>query len=59
MLPLSEKWPRQTITISVRQESETVLVDISYDARIFFTMIAAPNALVKEVRELRLVLETK
>jgi len=35
------------------------LVDISYNVRIFFTMIVAPNALVKEIRELRFMLETK
>ena len=59
MLALSEKWPRQIIMVSIRRENEMTLVDISYNVRIFFTMIVAPNALVKEIRELRFMLETK
>jgi hypothetical protein len=57
MLPLSETWPRQTISISFRQESEIVHIDIRYDVRVCYTMIAAPNALTKEARDLRLKLE--
>jgi hypothetical protein len=59
LLPLSETWPRQTITVSISQDSEQALVDVSYDVRIFCTMIAAPNALVKETRQLRMKLEAK
>ena len=38
------------------------MVNVSYDVRdayIFVGLIVAPNALVEEVRELRLLLETK
>ena len=59
MLPLSETWPRQIIAISISVETEQVLVEISYDVRLRFTMIAAPNALVRETRELRSILESK
>jgi len=57
MLPLSERWPRQTITVSISEDGEQVLVDISYDVRVHFTVVTAPNALVTETRELRSILE--
>jgi hypothetical protein len=56
LLALSERWPAQTITVSVRQEGGTSFADISYDVRIFLTLIAAPNQLVKEIQKLRSLL---
>ena len=58
----SETQLRQTIEVSTGREGAAALVNVSYDvqdAHIFFGLIMAPNALVEEVRELRLLLETK
>ena len=56
LLPCSEKCPRQTITVSIRREGDAATVDVSYDARMLFTFVMAPNALEKEARELQCLL---
>lgn len=57
LLVLSERWPRQTITVTLTAQASSVVVDISYDVRLFYTFVIAPSALVKEARELRRLLE--
>ena len=61
LVPLSETWPRQTITVSIRQDGQdddTSGLEVSYDVRMLFTFVFAPNALEKEARELQSLLQT-
>jgi hypothetical protein len=59
LLVVSERWPQQSIVVTLAQRAEVVVLDISYDVKMFFTFIIAPNALQKETRQLRTLLEAK
>ena len=59
---LSETQLRQTIVVSTAQEGGATLVKVCYDVHSVPSsciLIVAPNALVKEVRELRLLLQSE
>jgi hypothetical protein len=58
LLVLSERWLRQTITVSFATQPDALAVDVRYDARLFYAFVIAPCTLVKEARELRTLLET-
>ena len=58
LLFCSEKSPRQTIAVSIRRDGDdTTVVDVSYNVRMLFTFVMAPNALEKEARELQCLLQ--
>ncbi|MDR3482689.1 MAG: hypothetical protein P4L91_18480 [Burkholderiaceae bacterium] len=56
ILPLSEKWPFQTISVSFVTHTEGILVSVEYNVWLFLTTILSPNLLEKEAQELRSVL---
>ncbi len=59
LLILSERWLRQTITVTFTVQASSVVVAISYDVRLFYTFVIGPSPLVKETRELRSLLESQ
>lgn len=59
LLPLSEKWPFQTISISFIAQTNSILVNVEYNVWLFLTIIFSPNLLEKEAQALRIVLAEK
>ncbi len=56
ILPLSEKWPFQTISVSFSAQTEGILVNAEYNVWLFLTIVFPPNSLEKEAQALRSVL---
>lgn len=59
ILPLSEKWPFQTISVSFIAQTEGILVNAEYNVWLFLTIVFPPNLLEKEAQALRSVLAEK
>lgn len=59
LLPLSEKWPFQTISISFIAQTDSVLINVEYNVWLFLTIIFSPNLLEKEARALSIFLAEK
>ncbi len=57
LMPLSERWPQQTITVSFSPQEQSTQITVSYDVAMFFTIIFPPCALAKEARELQTLLQ--
>lgn len=52
LLPLSEKWAYQEIQVSVSPQGAGAVVEVSYDACLYFTLIVRPNVFESEAGEL-------
>jgi hypothetical protein len=59
LLILSERWPRQTIRVSFSGQPPCLAMAVSYDVRLFYSIVIAPSPLVKEALELRKLLEAQ
>ena len=59
LLILSERWLRQTITITLTPQPSSVVVDIGYDVRLCYTIVIGPNQIAKEADELRSLMEAQ
>ena len=56
LLPVSEKWPHQMITVRIKLQSQSLVADLSYDVRMVLSLARAPNALITEAGELQKLL---
>lgn len=55
LLPSSERWPHQTITVEI--SPEPFIVNVGYNVRLSFSLACAPSMLVREARELEGLLQ--
>lgn len=53
LLPLPEKWAFQTIHVCIREDAGVTAIDLTYDAKMYFTLIVPPNQFENEASALR------